>query len=124
MKLLTPDGNTARDLATFQGGSIYPIIWSPDSTSLAFARITGNPAEGQDVYLINQDGRNLQQVYHSSFGSIYAMEFSQDGKYLLFQDDDPAGRSIFVVDLSTLEQRKLQVPNLPLDWWWLAPSWR
>jgi WD40 repeat protein len=124
LKLLTPDGATARELATFQGGSIYPIVWSPHGASLAFARITANPSDGQDVYVVNQDGRNLQQVYHSNFGSIYAMEFSPDGNYLLFQDDDAAGRYIFVVDLSTLEQHKLQIPNLPLDWWWLAPSWR
>ena len=124
LKLLTPDGNTTRELATFQGGSIYPIVWSPDSAFLAFARITGNPSDGQDVYVIHQDGRNPQQVYHSSFGSIYTMEFSPDGKYLLFQDDDAVGRHVFTVDLATLQQHLLQVPNLPLDWWWLAPSWR
>ena len=124
LKLLTPDGNTARDLTSFPGGSIYPIGWSPDGTSLAFARITNDPANGQDIYLISQDGSNLQQVYHSDLGSINGIDFSPDGRYLLFQDDDATGRHIFVVDLSTLEQHILQVPNLPLDWWWLAPSWR
>jgi WD40 repeat protein len=124
LKLLTPDGSTARELTTFQSGSIYPVVWSSESASLAFARITGNPSDGQDVYVINQDGHNLQQVYHSSFGSIYTIAFSPDGKYLLLQDDDATGRHIFVIDLTTLEQHMLQVPNLPLDWWWLAPSWR
>jgi hypothetical protein len=56
--------------------------------------------------------------------SIAEVVFSPDGMYLLFQDDDTVGRHIFVVDLSTLEQRKLQVPNLSMEWWWLAPSWR
>jgi hypothetical protein len=35
-----------------------------------------------------------------------------------------SGRHIYVVDLSTLEARLLQAPGLPLDWWWLAPSWQ
>lgn len=126
LKLLTPDGNTARDLATFQNTSIYPIVWSPDGAGLAFVTLTNgrDPTSGQDVYIIDSDGRGLQQVYHSSSASIAEVVFSPDGNYLLFQDDDATGRHIFVVDLSTLEQRKLLVPNLPLDWWWLVPSWR
>ncbi|MGZ9224889.1 MAG: TolB family protein [Anaerolineales bacterium] len=126
LKLLTPDGNTARELATLQKTSIYPIVWSPDSARLAFVTLTnGNdPTSGQDVYIVGSEGRGLQQVYHSSSASIAEIVFSSHGNYLLFRDDDAVGRHIFVVDLSTLEQHKLQVPSLPLDWWWLAPSWR
>jgi hypothetical protein len=124
LKLLTPDGRTVRELAAFPGASIYPIVWSPDGTSLAFAKMTSDPAGGQDIYVIGQDGRNLRQVYHSSWGSINELSFSPDGSHLLFRDDDATGRHIFVVDLSTLAQRLLQTPNLPLDWAWLAPSWR
>jgi hypothetical protein len=124
LKLLSPGGSTFRDLAAFQIGSIYPIIWSPDGMRIAFARIDSQPINGQDVYIIGRDGRDLQQVYHSDFGSISAIDFSPDGSYLLIQDDDPTGRHIFVVNLSTLETRLLQAPGLPIDWWWLAPSWR
>ena len=126
LKLLTPDGNTARELAVFRNTSLYPIVWSPDGTSLAFAALTkaSDPAAGQDVLVIGSDGRELHEVYHSPSASISAINFSPDGKYLLLQDDDAAGRHIFVVELSTLQQHMLQAPNLPLDWWWLAPSWR
>jgi WD40 repeat protein len=126
LKLLTPDGSTVRDLATFQNTSLYPIVWSPDGARLAFvARTNGSDlTAGQNVYIIDSDGRGLQQVYHSRSASIADIIFSPDGKYLLLQDDDAAGRHIFTVDLATLQQRMLQVPNLPLDWWWLAPSWR
>lgn len=124
LKLLTPDGATARELATFKAGSIFPIVWSPDGASLAFAKMTNNPDDGQDLYLINQDGRSLQQIYHSSSMSVNGLSFSPDGNYLLFQSDEGVGRYIFVIDLATLETHRLQIPNLPLDWWWLSPSWR
>jgi Tol biopolymer transport system component len=124
LKLLTPNGSTARDLTSLQNASIFPIVWSPDGASLAFVSMAGDPAHGQDVYVIGQDGRNLQQIYHSDSASINDLNYSPDGRYLLFQDDDAAGRHIFTIDLSTPQQRMLQVPNLSLDWWWLAPSWR
>lgn len=123
LKLLTPDGSTARALTSFEHKTLYPIVWSPDGSFLAFATLGSDPAGGQDLYLIGQDGRNLQQVYHSNFMGINNLVFSPDGKHLLFQDDDATGRHIFIVDLSNFDQHMLQVPNLPLDWWWLLPSW-
>ena len=126
LKLLTPDGSTARDLAAFQNTSIYPIVWSPDGTRLAFATKTNGrgPTSGQDIYVIGSNGRSLQQVYHSASASIADIIFSPDGNYVLLQDDVAAGRHIFVIDLTSLEQHILQAPNLLLDWWWLVPSWR
>jgi Tol biopolymer transport system component len=124
LKLVTPDGKTTRDLASFEHASLYPIVWSPDGTQLAFAKMTNNLSDGEDIYIIDSDGRNLQQVYHGDMAGVYELSFSPDGKYLLFQNDDAAGRHIFSVDLSTLETHLIQVPNIPLDWWWLAPSWQ
>lgn len=124
LKLVTPDGNTFRELASFQGGSIYPIVWSPDGMQIAFAKMGSNPENGQDVYIIGRDGRNLRQNYHSESGGINTLSFSPDGKYLLLPDMDATGQHIYIVDLSTLETNMLRAPGLPLDWWWLAPSWR
>lgn len=124
LKLLTPDGNTFRELASFPGGSIYPIVWSPDGTQIAFSKMDATPENGQDVYVIGRDGRNLLHVYHSNFASINTLAFAPDGNYLLLPDADATGQHIYVVNLSTLETNLLQAPGLPLDWWWLAPSWR
>jgi Tol biopolymer transport system component len=124
LKLLTPNGNTTRDLATFEKSSFYPIVWSRDGTQLAFAKLTNDLAMGQDVYIVAKDGTNLRQVYRSTASSITEIVFSPDGKYLLIQDDDATGRHLFVVDLGTMEKHMVQVPNLPLNWWVLAPSWQ
>jgi hypothetical protein len=55
---------------------------------------------------------------------ITLLLYSLDGRYLFFEDDDATGRHLFVIDLSTMEKHMLMVPNLPLDWWQMAPSWR
>ena len=126
LKLLTPDGNTFRDLATFQSRS--PSIQSSgrrtgQGSLLQFHRLILADGRGQDVYLIDSDGRNLQQAYHSVSAGINTLSFSPDGEYLVMSDSDPTGQHIYVVNLSTLETHLLQAPGLPLDWWWLAPSW-
>jgi Tol biopolymer transport system component len=124
LKLLSPGGGTFRELAAFQGGSIYPIVWSPDGMQIAFSVMDFEPSHGQDVYIIGRDGRDLQKVYHSGYGSINNLAFSPDGQYLLFPDMDATGQHIYTVNLSTLDTNMLRAPGLPLDWWWLAPSWR
>jgi Tol biopolymer transport system component len=124
LKLLTPGGSSVRELAAFQGGSISPILWSPDGTQIAFTNMNMDPSKGQDVYVIGREGRDLQQVYRSGFGSINTLAFSPDGKYLLLPDMHATGQHIYTVDLSTLETNMLRAPGLPLDWWWLAPSWK
>jgi WD40 repeat protein len=124
LKLITPDGNTTRDLTAFEQASLYPIVWSPDGTQLAFVKTTNDLAAGQDLYTIQSDGKNLQQVYHSNAGGITDVKYSPDGRFLLIPDDDATGRHLFVVDLSTMEAHLIQLPNIPLDWWVLAPSWK
>ena len=124
LKILALENDKVHGLATFHSGSIYPILWSPDSAQIAFTEMAPEPSSEQDVYVIGRDGSNLQQVYRSTMDSLTDIVFSPDGQHLLIQDDDATGRHIYVIDLSTLETHMLQAPGLPLDWWWLAPSWR
>lgn len=125
LQMVEPDGAHPVDLATFSGGSLYPIIWSPDNSRVAFVYYTafasGTPSA--DVYLVGRDGRNLTQVYRGM--TIGRILFSPDGNYLMIEDvDSPTGGHLFIVELSTLRSHMLQAPGLSLDTNWYAPSWR
>jgi len=125
LKLISPQSNKLIDLATFQSNSsIYPILWSSDGMQIAFGKETSDLNIGQDIYIIGRDGRNFQQVYHSSFATITDFSFSPDGKYMLLSDHDATGQHLFMIDLATLGTHILQIPGLSLDWWWMYPSWK
>lgn len=125
LRVAEPDGAHVLELATFTGGTLYPIVWSPDNKQLAFAYYTEatQSTPTADVYIINRDGTGLKQVYRGvTVGSIL---FSPDGKHLLINETtSPTGGHLFVVDLDTLEQRIIQAPGLSLDSDWSMPSWR
>ena len=121
-----PDGANPVEIASFTGGTLYPIVWSPDDRRLAFVYFTGltpGSTPTADVYVIDRNGRGLKQVYRGA--TVGALLFSPDGKFLLISETDRAtGAQLFVVDLQTLEQRMLQAPGLTLDSDWVMPSWR
>ena len=121
-----PDGANPVELASFTGGTLYPIIWSPDNNRLAFAYYTELTQDNNltaDVYIMDRNGRGLKQVYRGV--TVGAVMFSPDGKFLLISETtSPTGGHLFTVDLETLEQRIIQAPGLSLDTDWLMPSWR
>jgi Tol biopolymer transport system component len=125
LKTMRPDGSNAVPLANFTGGSIYPLVWSPNSELIAFnyygSFSAGDPKA--EVYVVGRDGSNLSLVYSGT--TIGRLIFSPDGRYLLVEETtSTTGGHLFVVDLLTLENRILQAPLLSTDYDWYAPSWR
>jgi Tol biopolymer transport system component len=125
LKVAEPDGDNVVELASFTGGSLFPIVWSPDSRRLAFTYYTEitQGTQTADVYVIDRDGKGLKQVYRGNVvGSIL---FSPDGNHMVVSESSsPTGSRLFVINLDTLEQRLLQSPGLTLDSDWYMPSWR
>ena len=123
LRLLGIDGTVAQELVTFQGGSIYPGVWSPDGEWLAFGH-TDESAQGpsQDLYLIGRAGGGLRQVY--SGASVDVVAFSPDGGHLLIGGISAIGQRLYVVSILSMEQRLLRAPGMNLDESWIAPSWR
>ena len=120
LKLLKPGGAELRDLAVFPDGALLPLVWSPDSSQLAF--VHASDLTRYEIYLVNPDGNGLRQVYTTQ--DVMGLLFSSDGKFLLVEGLDGTGQHLTVVNLSTLEARLLQAPGLRLDTDWMAASWR
>lgn len=125
LKVMEPDGANAVTIASFTGGSIYPLVWSPDSSLIAFnyyrSFTSGEP--GAEVYVVSRTGKNQSLVYKGT--TVGRLLFSPNGKYLLVEETTSiSGGHLFLVNLSTLEQKILQAPGLSTDYDWYAPSWR
>ena len=125
LKVMEPDGANAVTLANFTGGSIYPMVWSPDSKLIAF-NYYGGLTSGEpkaEVYVVARDGSSLSSVYKGM--TVGRLVFSPNGRYLLIEETtSTTGGHLFVIDLATLEQKILQAPGLSTDYDWYAPSWR
>jgi hypothetical protein len=125
LKVITPEGANPVTLASFTGGSIYPVVWSPDSALIAFnyysASASGAP--GAEVYVVSRDGGKISSMYKGT--TVGRLVFSPNGKYLLVEETTSiSGGHLFIINLATLEQKMLQAPGLSTDYDWYAPSWR
>ncbi len=125
LKMAEPNGANAVEVAAFSGGSLYPIVWSPDGKRIAFAYyntyVSGNPSAA--VYVMGRDGRGLTQVYQGI--TVGTLQFSPDGKFVLVEETtSPTGGHLYAVNLDSLERHILSAPGLTLDTDWYAPSWR
>jgi Tol biopolymer transport system component len=123
--VMEPDGANAVPLANFNGGSIYPIVWSPDSQLVAFnyygSFSAGDPKA--EVHVVRRDGSGLSLVYSGT--TVGHLIFSPNGRFLVVEETtSPTGGHLFVIDLATLEKRILQAPLLSTEFDWYAPSWR
>jgi hypothetical protein len=125
LKAMGMDGANEATLANFKGGSIYPMVWSPNSQWIAF-NYYSNFTEGApaaEVYIVSRDGRTLSSIYKGT--TVGRLVFSPNGNCLLVEETTSAsGGHLFLVNLSTLETKMLQVPGLSTDFDWYAPSWR
>jgi hypothetical protein len=118
LKAIAPDGSTYRELAAFQG-TLYPLVWSPAITHLAF-NVYGAPnAVGDEVYIIRRDGRELRQALRSE--GVQRLLFSPDGAYLIVAAAgiDP----LTAVDLATLRVHVLRLGQSQPDFTWRLLGW-
>lgn len=125
LKVMEPDGANAVTVAEFTGGSIYPMVWSPDSKLIAFNYYSSLPNgdPSAEVYLVNRTGQTLSLAYKGI--TVGRLLFSPNGRYLLVEETtSPTGGHLFLIDLATMEQKMLEAPGLSTDYDWYAPSWR
>ncbi len=125
IRTIEAGGTIPLNLVGLTGGSLHPIVWSPNGNHLSFAHTTfdaaGNPVAA--VYVIGRDGLGLRHVYQGV--TVGRLLFSPEGKYLLVEETTSiSGGHLFAVNLETLAAHILEAPGLSLDTDWYAPSWR
>lgn len=125
IKVMEPDGANDITIAQFTGGSIYPMIWSPDNRWLAFnyyGNFTGGDSQAE-VFLIPRTGGELKSVYKGN--TVGRILFSPNSRYLVVEETtSSSGGHLYLVDMATFTVGILQAPGLSMDYDWYAPSWR
>jgi WD40 repeat protein len=125
LKVMEPDGANAVTLATFTGGSLYPLVWSPDSKFIAFnyysSFANGEPLA--EVFVVSRNGKNISLIYKGV--TVGRLIFSPNGKYLLVEETtSPTGGHLFLIDLASMRKNILEATGLSTEYDWYAPSWR
>jgi dipeptidyl aminopeptidase/acylaminoacyl peptidase len=105
------DGKQLRRLT--RGARDFFLAWSPDGTSLAFARSTRRGKVGPNVFVLHRDGTHLRRLEpRASWSSLPA--WSPDGAELAFAGRIPSlGEGVFVAARDGTNPRLLfQVPHV------------
>jgi Tol biopolymer transport system component len=115
---ISSSGGTPVELAS-QVAENYGPSWSPDGKQIAYQSGDGSGAD--DIWIMDQDGGNKQQITHFPGKFSRSPVWSPDGKWLAFVSDKDAGGSdygdIYVASLSS--RAVIQVTHTGgrvLDW--------
>lgn len=97
-------------------GTEYDPVWSPDGQSIAFvANHTGN----DEIWLMNQDGGNQQQLTFNDWQWDKHPSFSPDSTQIVFYSNRSGPRQIWV--MNTNGSNQVNISNNSADEW--DPIW-
>jgi Tol biopolymer transport system component len=72
-------------------------VWSPDGTHIAYS---ANPKGTYDLYEKSTDGREMEHVLLSTSVSKGMLDWSADGRYILYRNQDPkTGDDIWALNM-------------------------
>ena len=115
--VMNDDGSSKRRLT--EEFDRWPC-WSPDGKQIAFVRYDENDTQKSEVFIMNANGTNQQQLTHS--GGISGMPaWSPDGKHLLFDSNRSGKLEIYVMVLESRTIKQLTGVGKPHHA--VAPDW-
>jgi serine/threonine protein kinase len=88
---------------TFDPNADFAPVWSPDDSRIVFSASRKNPA---DLYQKNSAGAGNEEPLLASITFKVPLDWSPDGRVLLFQENDPRTRNIWDLWLYSTADRK------------------
>ena len=114
--VMDANGGDIRQLTDSPGEDSKPV-WSPNDTKIAFVR--RDLDNRYDLYVMDADGRNEQNLTNSARFMLSHPDWSPDSRKLVFASTERSISSIFIIDADGKNERKLiqefGVYNYP-DW--------
>ncbi len=84
---IRPDGTGLNLVAEApQGFTFSEVDWTGQQ-NLIVARVTGSTSYESDIFLINEEGEYVQQIFSDIPGATGGLQFSTDGNFVLFTHD-------------------------------------
>ena len=101
------------DFAITEAVSFTKLTWAPDGLQIAFSsQLAGTNAliPGGNIYVMDADGQNLQQLSHH-LASSWAPSWSPDGSQIAFTSDQDGSPAIYVMSTQGNDIRRLSDPT-------------
>jgi hypothetical protein len=113
--LLKEDCNTLIQLTNAGRGEDrnFNPRYSPDGSKIVFVRRVGmrNP---DNVFIMNADGTNQQQLTNEIGLGFLEATWSPDGRYIIYNKDD----ALYIMNPDGSDQRVfIDIPMSSMDWW-------
>ncbi len=116
----TVDGISNTALTNDVWANINPV-WSPDGTRIAFLSERDGKYNMFALYIMNEDGTNIQKLTKPIYSENVTLSWSPDGQQIVISSDVSLG-NIYIIDITTRNSRKLL--HLANGEWASTPSWQ
>jgi TolB protein len=95
--------------------------WSPDGRRIAFATDRNAPEEGDEIFVMEADGRRQQPITRNLHSVDDAWpSWAPDGRRLVFARETPSDSAIYIVNVDGTGLRRLTHDTQALD---TQPAW-
>ncbi len=110
---------------TFDEGNDWIAVWSPDGTRVAFSSDRGKPGS---LFIQSVTGGGEAELVLENDQLSFPISWSQDGRYLFYENWKPEGPDIFALDLEdggepiSIQATSFfeRIPNVSPDGRWVA----